>query len=52
MIFFYEIEVNSDNEKAIACYKKFGFEIEGEAKGSAFRHGRYINTYYMARCRF
>lgn len=44
-----QIEVNSDNEKAIACYKKFGFEIEGEAKFGSYRDGKYINTYYMAR---
>ncbi|WP_428772546.1 GNAT family N-acetyltransferase [Vibrio sp.] len=44
-----QIEVNSDNQRAIACYKKFGFEIEGEAKCSVFRDGEYISTYYMAR---
>ncbi|WP_456295167.1 GNAT family N-acetyltransferase [Vibrio sp. AK197] len=44
-----QIEVNCDNESAIACYKKFGFEIEGQAKNSVFRHGKYIDTYYMAR---
>ncbi len=44
-----QIDVNSDNEKAIACYKKFGFEIEGEAKYGSYRDGAYINTYYMAR---
>ncbi len=44
-----QIEVNCDNEGAIACYKKFGFEIEGQAKSSVFRCGNYIDTYYMAR---
>ncbi|WP_394143795.1 GNAT family N-acetyltransferase [Vibrio atypicus] len=44
-----QLEVNTDNEKAIACYKKFGFEIEGECKAGSFRDGEYINTYYMAR---
>ena len=43
------LEVNVDNEKAIACYKKFGFEIEGEFKAASFREGQYINTYSMAR---
>lgn len=43
------LEVNVDNEKAIACYKKFGFEIEGEFKAASFREGKYINTYSMAR---
>jgi len=44
-----QIDVNSDNQTAIACYKKFGFEIEGEAKCASFRDGEYINTLYMAR---
>lgn len=44
-----QIEVNSDNEVAIACYKKFGFEIEGQAKWGSFRDGELIDTYYMAR---
>lgn len=44
-----QIEVNADNERAIACYKKFGFIIEGEAKCSVFREGDYVSTYYMAR---
>ncbi|NOH60802.1 GNAT family N-acetyltransferase [Vibrio sp. RE88] len=43
------LEVNTDNEAAIACYKKFGFEIEGEAKNAVFREGKYQSTYYMAR---
>ncbi len=46
-----QIEVNSDNTTAIACYQKFGFEIEGEAKCSVFREGEYVSTYYMARIR-
>ncbi|MDR9830216.1 GNAT family N-acetyltransferase [Vibrio sp. FNV 38] len=44
-----QIEVNADNHAAIACYKKFAFEIEGEAKMSCFRDGEYVSTYYMAR---
>lgn len=44
-----QIDVNSDNQTAIACYKKFGFEVEGEAKFASFRDGQYINTLYMAR---
>ncbi|WP_295892231.1 GNAT family N-acetyltransferase [uncultured Vibrio sp.] len=44
-----QIEVNSDNSAAIACYKKFGFEIEGTAKAGSFRHGEFIDTLYMAR---
>ncbi len=44
-----QIEVHTDNQAAIACYKKFGFEIEGEAKHASFRAGEYVNTYYIAR---
>lgn len=44
-----ELTVFTDNEKAISLYKKFGFEIEGEAKAFAFRDGQYANAYYMAR---
>ncbi|WP_162063835.1 GNAT family N-acetyltransferase [Vibrio taketomensis] len=44
-----QIEVNTDNQAAIACYRKFGFRIEGEAECSVFRNGEYVNTYYMAR---
>lgn len=44
-----QIEVNADNQQAISCYKKFGFEVEGEAKCASFRDGKFINTLYMAR---
>lgn len=44
-----ELTVFTDNKKAIALYKKFGFEIEGEAKNFAFRNGEFVNAYYMAR---
>ncbi|MDO5768797.1 MAG: GNAT family N-acetyltransferase [Psychrobacter sp.] len=44
-----ELTVFTDNAPAIALYKKFGFEIEGEARDFAFRNGAYINAYYMAR---
>ncbi|MBS9436839.1 GNAT family N-acetyltransferase [Photorhabdus noenieputensis] len=44
-----ELEVYTDNDAAIALYKKFGFEIEGMAKHYAFRNGRYADAYYMSR---
>lgn len=46
-----ELTVYTDNESAIALYKKFGFEIEGESKDFAFRDGVYVNAYHMARVR-
>lgn len=44
-----ELTVFTDNEAAIALYKKFGFVIEGEAQDFAFRNGCYVNAYQMAR---
>lgn len=46
-----ELTVFTDNERAIALYRKFGFEIEGTHKGYALRDGRYVDTYSMARVR-
>jgi len=40
-----------DNESAIALYKKHGFGIEGESAAYAFRNGRYVNAYHMAKMR-
>jgi RimJ/RimL family protein N-acetyltransferase len=47
---FYRIEltVMEANEKAIALYKKLGFEIEGVRKGSLKVNGDFINELYMA----
>lgn len=44
-----ELTVFVDNAPAIAVYRKFGFEIEGTAKGYGLREGEYIDAYYMAR---
>lgn len=44
-----ELTVYSDNEAAVTLYKKMGFVIEGEGKDFAFRNGRYVDVYYMAR---
>lgn len=46
-----ELTVFTDNEPAIALYRKFGFEVEGTHKAYALRAGRYIDTYAMARVR-
>jgi putative acetyltransferase len=44
-----ELTVFADNEKALALYRKFGFEIEGTHKQYALRDGRYVDTHAMAR---
>jgi len=44
-----ELTVYTDNERAIALYKRFGFEIEGTHRGYALRDGRYADTYSMGR---
>ena len=46
-----ELTVFTDNERAIALYRKFGFEIEGTHKAYALRDGKYVDTYAMARIR-
>jgi L-phenylalanine/L-methionine N-acetyltransferase len=44
-----ELEVYTDNEPAIALYKKFGFEIEGTLRRHAFRQGEFVDSHIMAR---
>lgn len=44
-----ELEVFTDNEPAIALYKKYGFVIEGTARKYAFRNGVYEDAYLMAK---
>lgn len=44
-----ELTVYVDNERAINLYKKFGFEVEGQSKDYAFRNGKYVDVYHMAR---
>ena len=46
-----ELYVFTDNEVAIHLYKQFDFEIEGRKRLDAFRGGRYIDSYMMARLR-
>jgi L-phenylalanine/L-methionine N-acetyltransferase len=47
-----ELTVFADNERAIALYKKFGFEIEGTHRSYALRAGKYADTYSMGRVRW
>jgi L-phenylalanine/L-methionine N-acetyltransferase len=46
-----ELTVYVDNAPAIALYKKFGFAIEGTRRQDAFRDGRFVDSYAMARLR-
>lgn len=44
-----ELEVYVDNEPAIKLYERFGFEREGTLRQHAFRDGKYVDSYLMAR---
>ena len=46
-----ELDVYTDNLPAVHLYKKFGFVCEGVRKGLAFREGKYVDAYHMARLR-
>lgn len=44
-----ELTVFTDNEAALKLYEKFGFKIEGTLEKYAFREGKFMDTYSMAR---
>ncbi len=46
-----ELTVYTDNVAAVTLYRNFGFVIEGTLRGFAYRNGRYVDAYTMARLR-
>lgn len=46
-----ELNVWTDNQRAIALYKSFGFEEEGVLRAYAWRAGAYVDALAMARIR-
>lgn len=46
-----ELDVTSDNERAIHLYNSFGFELEGKKKYSIIKDGKYADLLMMARYR-
>jgi putative acetyltransferase len=44
-----ELTVYTDNAAGRALYERFGFEHEGTHRRYAFREGRYVDAYSMAR---
>ncbi|MDE9517558.1 GNAT family N-acetyltransferase [Xenorhabdus bovienii] len=43
-----ELEVFTDNEKAIALYTKFGFEKEGVLRKASLKNGQYCDVMAMS----
>lgn len=44
-----QLEVMSNNDRAMALYKKFGFEVEGVKKKAVFIDNEYIDLVMMGR---
>lgn len=44
-----ELNVHADNARAIALYRKFGFEVEGTHRAYSVRNGVYVDSLSMAR---
>lgn len=44
-----ELGVYTDNLRAIALYRRFGFEVEGTHRGYALRDGALVDSHTMAR---
>lgn len=46
-----QLNVYTDNEAAIRLYRGQGFEVEGTQREFAFRAGKYVDAFLMARLR-
>jgi len=46
-----ELDVFCDNEPGVRLYRNCGFEVEGTMRRHAFRDGRYVDAFLMARLR-
>jgi L-phenylalanine/L-methionine N-acetyltransferase len=46
-----ELVVNADNARAIALYRRCGFELEGTHRAYALRDGQWVDCLAMARLR-
>ena len=44
-----ELEVTTDNERAITLYQSFGFEVEGKKKYAIIKDGKYADLLLMGR---
>ncbi len=44
-----ELYVNTDNTRAVALYRRHGFDIEGTHRGYSLRDGVYVDVHAMAR---
>lgn len=44
-----ELEVYTDNDRAVRLYRSFGFEVEGTLRRHAFRDGAFVDSLAMAR---
>lgn len=46
-----QLTVYTDNARAIALYRRFGFELEGTMRQDSLRDGRLVDAHLMARLR-
>jgi RimJ/RimL family protein N-acetyltransferase len=44
-----ELSVMIHNQRAVALYKKMGFDVEGIKRDSLLVDGAYVDEYYMSR---